>query len=180
NQAKFELILNDDIEEKTGYYRGYILLRLFNCGNKNQKNIILDKVYDILNNEPYFDFKLYDFFTSEKIIPCEEKYLIKFKNTVKEVFNQDKKKYYSNNNDREIRKVESLNYLINHVYHFYDTAIYKNLKDFENHSDYYDFLINPKEFDFLKIKIHWFYISYRSSSRAIKSIIQIKEINDFS
>ncbi|TJY35895.1 hypothetical protein [Pontimicrobium aquaticum] len=175
----FDFLLNEDIENKTGFYRGYILFRLYKYGSKEQKQKVLNKVHNILSNETTFDYILYNFFTSEDIIACNDKYLSKFKKTVENDFSQEKTHHhFSNRNDREINKIESLNYFIDHIYQFYDDEILTYLQDFLGRSDYYDFLINPNEFDLTKFDIHWFYIAYKSSFVTIKNIIKSNdEIN---
>ncbi len=180
SQKEFNLLIQDDIEDKTGYYRGYIYLRLYELGNKTQKVLVLNKVYKILENNTKFDHKLYDFFTTERIIKTEEKYLTKYLNCTKDNFKNREDYHYSNPNDKEIKNIEVLNYFISHVYYFYNNRVNSLLKEFENHSDYYDFLINPKSFENSEINLHWFYLASRNSYLAIKSIInENKEIDVF-
>lgn len=171
NKPQFNLLLESDIESKTGYYNSYIYLELYELGSLEQKKQVLEKVYSILDSDLSFDFKLYTFFTSELIIEEKKEYLKKFKNEVEISLSKYNNPHHRNRLDKQVKKIEILNYLINHVYQFYDDT-YKVLKLFKGHSPYYDFLIDPKGFELNEIDVHWLEFANRNSYLAIKKILK--------
>lgn len=164
------LLLSDNIQKETNYYRSYVLYRLYNLGDEGIKKRVLDKVHEILNDKISFDYKIYSLFSNEKIISVSQNYYDIFLERVIEKFNKDIPQYNSRPIDKEIKNLDILNEFISHIYSCYDDT-FNHLKRFMGRSIYYDFLIKPNDIETSDFDIHWFYISYRKSYPAIKKII---------
>lgn len=167
---QLEILFVDDIEDRSGYYRFYVLYRLHSLGNKTIKKRVLGIVSQELNNEVTFNYKMYNLFVREKIIPNSKKHYKTFLKGVVNDFNRESQVNYSNQTNREIKDLKRLNEFINHVYEHYNDP-YNHLKQFLGRSDYYDFLINPNSIEIDEFDIHWFYVACKKSYIAIRKIM---------
>ncbi len=170
SNAQWEIFLSEDIEKETGYYRSYVLHKLYKLAPDNIKTLAFEKVNEIVNNDSGFDGRVYDRFCIEGVIQISKKSYSIFLEQVVKAFGQEEKRYQSDTIDREIQDLDILNIFLNHVYMHYDDP-YNHLKQFLGRSDYYDFLINPDLLEEGGLNIHWFYIAYRKSYYAIKKIM---------
>lgn len=170
SQSQLEILFIEDIQDKTGYYRSYVLYKLYNLNNKTIKNKVLGIVYSTLNNELTFDYKLFSLFVRQNIISNSEEYYNIFQKITINDYKLNKNLNYPNKTDKEIKNLRSLNEFINYAYECYDDTE-KHLKIFSGRSNYYDFLISPNNVNFHEFDIHWFYIAYSKSYFAIKEIM---------
>lgn len=174
-QSQLEMLLNDNIQKETYYFRSYILYQLYVLGNIKEKKQILHEVNKAINKDENFDFSIYYKFTLKKIIPISDNHLEKFLNKVRLEFNTvDMRSNFEEYKERRSYGIDSLNYLINHLYLFYDNPN-SYLKEFKGRSNYYDFLIDPYKFDISDIEVHWLYIAYYKSNNAIWNILKNSE-----
>ncbi len=179
-QSYLKILLNRDIHNQTGYYRDYIFSELLEISTVSQKEIIYNSINDILNNENSFDFILYSFLSEEKKISRSELYHKKYVEYVQFNINSFDDRKLPDSTDSEIKRNKPLDYYINHVYQMYPDQNESLLSNFKGYSPYYDFLIDPDNFNLKQFNIHWFYIATINSFPAINFILNnFEKINNY-
>ncbi|QHI35788.1 hypothetical protein IMCC3317_11360 [Kordia antarctica] len=167
----FNAFLVDNIYELTSFFKAFVFLNLYKIGSEKQKQEVLKKVHQTLKNIQTFDQRLYYYFIYENIFPLNDLYLNNFRQKLEVTIPKNKENFFGKTYEKKIKRIELLDDFINHISLYYYKDKQQFLSPFLNHSNYYNFLINPNSINKTDIEIEWFYIAYNNSPYAIKRIL---------